>query len=397
MTAVLFVHGTGVRAESFDATLEVMSRALLARRPDLTVEGSFWGDLHGSSLFAHGASIPVADGTRDVDADGAPGDVDIIVWETLQDDPLFELRLLATADRPQGQGGGFHPGRQSQGRDLEERYRRFATSDTVEALFREAGLGGEFAPSCRTVAASQPFGELEVNGVAALEAWPTVVRATVAEAVRRTELADAPGLRVVYDRGFLEEFLRTVLAATGEEYRGALGWAQQRLGTFFAGRTTSYVSRRRETFTESASLVAGDILVYQRDGAAIRQFVGDCISRLEPPVVVVAHSLGGIICTDLFATTDSSDVHLVTVGTAAPLFWELDALWGLRAGAPLPAGFPTWVNIYDQRDFLAYVASPLFGDGVRDIRVDNGQPFPRCHSAYWWNSQCWDAVLSVCP
>ncbi|WP_333771280.1 hypothetical protein [Streptomyces sp. IBSBF 2435] len=397
MTAVLFVHGTGVRAEGFDATLAVMSRSLLARRPDLTVEGCFWGEAYGSRLFAHGASVPVADASRDAGADGAADDVDLLVWERLQDDPLFELRLLATADGPpQEQGGGFHPGRLSQGRALEDRYRRFAASDPVAALFREAGLGAGFAPSCRTVAASQPFGELAAGG-AALEAWPAVVRATVAEALRRAERTEGPGLRVVYDRGVREEFLRAVLAAGGEDYRGALGWAQQRLGTFFAGRATSYVSRRREAFTESASPVTGDILVYQRDGAAIRRFVGDHVGRLEPPVVVVAHSLGGIICADLFATAEPSDVRLVTVGTAAPLFWELDALWGLRAGAPLPAGFPPWVNVYDPRDFLAYTAAPLFGDRVRDVRVDNGQPFPRCHGAYWWNSQCWDAVLSACP
>ncbi|GAA3729717.1 hypothetical protein [Streptomyces tremellae] len=397
MTAVLFVHGTGVRQKAFDATLDVMTRSLLARRPDLTVEGCFWGDAHGSRLFAGGASVPVADEVRDAEAGGGPEEADVMVWESLQEDPLFELRLLAAADAPQDRGGGFHPGRQPRGRALEEQYGRFAASGTAESLFREAGLGGEFARSCRTVAASRPFGDLGDGGVAPRDAWPVLVRATVAEALRGVERAGGPGLRAVYDREFRDEFLRAVTAATGEEYRDVLGRARQRVGTFFAGRTTSYVSRRRDAFTATASSVAGDILLYQRDGSAVRRFVADHIDRLEPPVVVVAHSLGGIICADLFATAPRPEARLVTVGTAAPLFWELDALWGLRAGAPLPTGFPPWTNIYDRRDFLAYVAAPLFGGRVRDIRVDNGQPFPRCHSAYWWNGACWDAVLSACP
>jgi len=31
---------------------------------------------------------------------------------------------------------------------------------------------------------------------------------------------------------------------------------------------------------------------------------------------------------------------------------------------------------------------------VRDERVDNGQPFPDSHSAYWTNTQVWTAILT---
>ncbi|MFJ8198229.1 hypothetical protein [Streptomyces sp. NPDC096152] len=398
MTAVLFVHGTGVRAPSFDTTLDALSRSLRGRRPDLTVHGCFWGGRYGSELFAQGASIPVADEARGMDSHGVPDDSGVLVWDRLQDDPLFELRLLALTDATDSEAGGFHPGREPAGRALVGRYRRFTASDEVRQQFGRVGLAEQFAGACRTLAGSGAFGDLEDSGVAAVEVWPVVVRATVAEALRRAEQEGGPHPRVLYDSNVRDEFIRTLLQATDDEYRGVVGgWAKERIGTFFAGRTTSYVSRRRQAFTDSASLVAGDILLYQRDGAAIRKFVADRISTLEPPVTVVAHSLGGIICVDLFATMAPSDVRLVTVGTAAPLFWELDALWGLRAGASLPPNFPEWVNIYDQRDFLAYVARPLFGDRVRDVRVDNGQPFPRCHSAYWFNSQCCEAVLDVCP
>ncbi|MFI6373434.1 hypothetical protein [Streptomyces sp. NPDC050546] len=398
MTAVLFVHGTGVRKASFDSTLDTISRSLLERRPDLTVHGCFWGRRYGSSLYAKGASVPVADGARGAGPSGVPEDLDVLLWERLQDDALFELGLLALTDPPDPRGGGFHPGRAPAGRALRSRHDRFATSEEVGRLFGEAGLSGQFADACRTVAASEAFGDLEDSGVAAVDVWPAVVRATVAEALRRAEREDAPALRVVHDREHRDAFVRKLVQATDDEYRGVVGgWAKQRVGAFLANRATSYMSRRRGAFTGSASLVAGDILLYQRDGAAIRRYVADRISVLEPPVTVIAHSLGGIICLDLLATTGRSDVRLVTVGTAAPLFWELDALWGLRAGAPLPDGFPEWVNVYDQRDFLAYVGAPVFGERVRDVRVDNDLPFPGCHGAYWFNEQCRETILSACP
>ncbi|MFC9509326.1 hypothetical protein [Streptomyces sp. NPDC057002] len=387
-----------MRKASFDTTLDTISRWLRARRPDLTVHGCFWGGRHGSSLYAQGASIPVADGARGAASPEAPDGLDVMVWDRLQNDALFELRLLALTDESAFRGGGFHPGREPAGSAIRSRYLRFAASDAVEELFSGVGLEGQFADACRTLAASETFGELEVSGVAAVDVWPAVVRATVAEATRRAEQEDAPALRVVYDREFRDVFVKTLCQATDDEYRGVVGGrAKERIGTFFANRATSYVSRRRGAFTDSASLVAGDILLYQRDGEAIRSFVADCVNALEPPVTVIAHSLGGIICLDLFATTGRSDVRLVTVGTAAPMFWELDALWGLRAGASLPSGFPEWINIYDQRDFLAYVAAPVFGDRVRDVRVDTGMPFPRCHSAYWFNTRCCETVLSACP
>ncbi|MFJ4534362.1 hypothetical protein ACIP39_00055 [Streptomyces tibetensis] len=398
MTAVLFVHGTGVRKTSFDTTLDTISRSLRGRRPSLTVHGCFWGGRHGSTLYARGASVPVADGARSIGSPGVPDELDVLVWDRLQDDALFELRLLTLGDASAPRNTGFHPRREPTGEALRNAYSRFAASDETEELFNGAGLAGQFADACHTIASSEVFGELEAGGAAAADVWPAVVRATVAEAIRRAEREDAPYLPVVYDRQCRDTFVNSLIRATVDDHRSVIGgWAKQRAGSFFASTATTYVSRRRGAFTDSASLVAGDILLYQRDGDAMRRFVADHISALEPPVTVVAHSLGGIMCVDLLATTSLPGVRLVTVGTAAPLFWELDALRGLRAGAPLPPGFPEWTNVYDQRDFLAYVAAPVFGDRVRDVRVDNGLPFPRCHSAYWFNSRCRDTMLGACP
>jgi hypothetical protein len=58
----------------------------------------------------------------------------------------------------------------------------------------------------------------------------------------------------------------------------------------------------------------------------------------------------------------------------------------------LPSHFPPWLNLYDPYDFLSYVAAPVFRRGVRDVRIESGQPFPYSHSAYWTNAQTWNAV-----
>ena len=59
-----------------------------------------------------------------------------------------------------------------------------------------------------------------------------------------------------------------------------------------------------------------------------------------------------------------------------------------------------WLNVYDSRDFLSFVAEPLFrrSDGlasVVDLRVHSGQDFPASHSAYWELAPVWDAIATV--
>jgi len=77
--------------------------------------------------------------------------------------------------------------------------------------------------------------------------------------------------------------------------------------------------------------------------------------------------------------------RLVTAGSQAGFFYELDALVSLEFGEELPRHFPLWENYYDPADFLSYRAEPAFAGRVRDVAVDNGQPFPQAHSAYWDN------------
>jgi pimeloyl-ACP methyl ester carboxylesterase len=143
----------------------------------------------------------------------------------------------------------------------------------------------------------------------------------------------------------------------------------------------------------AAAPVAGDVLYYQSKGAEIRAFVRERVEALNDDVVLVAHSLGGIACFELLVEEALPAVtKLVTVGSQAPLLYEIDALVSLAYGSELPGHFPAWLNVYDRYDFLSFCAEGLFAGRVTDVEVSNGQPFPQSHSAYWTNAAVWRAV-----
>ncbi len=88
---------------------------------------------------------------------------------------------------------------------------------------------------------------------------------------------------------------------------------------------------------------------------------------------------------------------LVTVGSQAPFFYEINALHSLRYGEKLPSHFPQWLNIYDLHDLLSYVGAGVFPEKVQDVLVDSKQPFPRSHGAYWTNTATWKAIERRLP
>ena len=119
---------------------------------------------------------------------------------------------------------------------------------------------------------------------------------------------------------------------------------------------------------------------------------------VEAPVVLVAHSLGGIASVELLATRALPAVELlVTVGSQAPFLYELNALPTLPFGAELPPTVPRWVNVFDRRDLLGYTGAGVFPGRVEDREVDNRAPFPRSHSAYFANERFYAVLDEVLP
>jgi hypothetical protein len=175
--------------------------------------------------------------------------------------------------------------------------------------------------------------------------------------------------------------------------RGIASWIGGRVKRMALNIGTNKVARKRGAISDAAYPATGDILLYQARGGGIRDFVELAIRKAPKPLVLLAHSLGGIACVDLLAQKNLEGVtNLITVGSQAPLLYEVNALWSLPHGDPLPSSFPDWLNVYDKHDFLSYIGGALFPNRVTDVLVNNGQPFPQAHSAYWGNPEVWNAI-----
>jgi pimeloyl-ACP methyl ester carboxylesterase len=159
---------------------------------------------------------------------------------------------------------------------------------------------------------------------------------------------------------------------------------------------TRRLTRDRGAVTDATSPAAGDVLRFLSHGDDVRTYLAGRIADCEPPVTLLGHSLGGVMVIDLLARQPVDGVEtVVTVGSQAGFLYEIGVLGAPARGQPLPDHFPPWLNVYDQRDILSYLAGAVFGAGrAIDIEVDNGLPFPQSHSGYWHNTDTWQAIAT---
>lgn len=169
--------------------------------------------------------------------------------------------------------------------------------------------------------------------------------------------------------------------------------------------TTNYFENRRESLLDTigAQLLA-DIMGYQLHRSSVQAVLREELQRAAKaaggrPVLPVGLSLGGIALVDLLAEWPEAPVEAcVTVGSQAPLLYAFDAIPSLAYDeADPPYLSMPWLNVYDSRDFLSFLAEPHFRrtDGlasVVDLRVHSGRDFPRSHSAYWELPPVWDGI-----
>lgn len=171
---------------------------------------------------------------------------------------------------------------------------------------------------------------------------------------------------------------------------------------------TNYFEDRRESLMDAlgAQLLA-DVIGYQLHRDSIQKVLRAELKRTARaargrPVLPVALSLGGIALVDLLASWPEAPVEAcVTVGSQAPLLYTFNAITSMPYDEADPPHLPVpWLNVYDSRDFLSFVAEPLFrrSDGlasVVDLRVRSGKDVPKSHSAYWELDAVWDAIATA--
>ena len=368
-------------------------------RPTHGVAQCYWGVPHGSRLNAAGVSIPSGKSHRGLDNPlfGAATDEDaeVALWGLLERDPVFELRLLSAGDvAPAELPSNAAP----PGQELAAAARRLPTSATVGSRAAIAGLDGVLPDAVEAVLASKATvdvlrQELALGGT--LRA--ALARAFVADALLRADEELVGAFPV--DGAHRDALVAAIVAELGGSDRG-IGSSVGRFGLNVALRlgATRPAERRRSAITEAAAPASGDVLMYLARGEPIRTFIADMIAAVEAPVVLVAHSLGGIASVELLATRALPSVELlVTVGSQAPFLYELNALPTLEFGAELPPTVPRWVNVFDRRDLLAYIGAGVFPGRVVDREVDNRTPFPRSHSAYFANERFYAVLDEVLP
>ncbi len=171
---------------------------------------------------------------------------------------------------------------------------------------------------------------------------------------------------------------------------------------------TNYFESRREMLLDTigAQLLA-DVIGYHEHRASIQDVLRDELDEVRRaargrPILPVGLSLGGIALVDLVASWPEAPIEAcVTVGSQAPLLYTFDTIPSLPYDEADPPHLPVpWLNVYDSRDLLSFVAEPLFrrSDGlasVVDLRVHSGKDFPRSHSAYWDLPPVWDAIATA--
>ena len=339
-------------------------------------------------------------------------------WEILlSQDPLYELKLLAirTMDGTSDGTGCYS------GESLKVRVEELTVSTKLQAQLDKAGISSKsLREAQQEIVSSKPYEKaFQDPSEHALADYPdAIARAIVATAMGYSEQqGDAP---IWEDANIRDQTVEAIRC----ELENDLGVGDGLFGLISAvglWASTPGIQKERIPFTKRLVPALGDILLYQSNGHEIRRYILNCVEEADPPVVLLAHSLGGIACVDLLISgiQDKADKKnaeqmkllkdkiklLITVGSQAPFLYEMDALTSLRYGQPLPDYFPDWLNLYDQRDFLSYIGAPLFPNKVIDVEIESRSDrlfhhrnrFPQSHSAYWDNSKTWDTIFSRLP
>ncbi|MFG2133805.1 hypothetical protein ACGFNV_39430 [Streptomyces sp. NPDC048751] len=386
--SVVFVHGTGVRRQSYNATFATVQAEFRSIRPDWDVRGCLWGPAEGARFTHGGASVPgyakSGGGSKEDAADAA-----VAEWEVLYNDPGYELRLLGLRPAPKtGAIRGIPPSKR-----FLTTVQEYRPSEELLARLDRHGLRADFATALAEVAASPEVRDaattVDQNGY---EHRHTAARAVVAGTLATAQSRGADTLAGPA-RDALLAALSTELSGGSRALTGKVGKAVK---TSALRSATRWTVDRRGALSDGALAMVGDILRYQARGDGIRQLIRRTIEHTPGDrITLLAHSLGGVACVDLLAMEPLDRVdQLITVGSQAPFLYECGALTAFEHPDPLPAHFPAgWLNIHDPWDLLSYSAAEVFAKRAFDVEVsNNGQPFPYSHSAYWSNAEVWDAI-----
>lgn len=372
MGTLFFVHGTGVRGNEFDETFAaVVSGARRHGMEDLTPVGCNWGAERQDYPELIEAILPPPSSRLTVE--------DGLYWEILVAEPLLELALLPAA-AAEGPSSDSPESVDNRGviESLNDLPLRMPPGFVEESELRNASRLVTDSSEFRVAADDRRISPAMLGDASARAVTAAVVAARRQNRAWSSTAADAsdPPVR-------LAERISVAVRPDSAPPRGVPAYVLEVL--------TRIARKYRYPITKASIEFVGDILFYARRGEQIRALIRDALNDLDPPVLAIGHSLGGIILLDVLTEPNAPRVDLlVTAGSQSPALYAVDALGTIRPSSP-PPRLPRWLNAYDRSDLIAFLAGDIF-QGVQDNEVNSKEPFPEAHGAYWRNPQFWRPV-----
>lgn len=159
----------------------------------------------------------------------------------------------------------------------------------------------------------------------------------------------------------------------------------------------------RGKLSPAIGLFLGDVFVYLKDGEArqkIREQIGKAITAAHDaakagkgPVVLVGHSMGGVILIDMLANPRAAGLPddlrvaaLLTVGSQPGFFAVLDLVASSGGQRKKPGCVNRWLNIFDPIDPLAFRTDMIF-EGAEDFSFNSVAGIMEAHSKYFQRPQ----------
>jgi hypothetical protein len=208
-----------------------------------------------------------------------------------------------------------------------------------------------------------------------------------------------------------------VFSAVGNAMAAGVGKLKQAVSSAGAAvfdRAGDYASTRvlgwtRNSLNENLGRFFGDVFHYMdgrgdqgQPGPIPQRVLGEWDAAIQAapadePLVIVGHSLGGVISYDLLShfRPDLQVDLLVTVGSQVSHFEEIKLFKRSQDGASgliaRPDNIARWLNVFDAVDIFSYACERVFA-GVTDYHYDTHTYVVKAHSAYFKQARFYERL-----
>ncbi len=381
---VIFVHGVNTRqGPSYQATVlateQFLRRHLVGARigakilsDHFDIKFPYWGDL--ATTFAwSGAALP----RGDIQALGGAADPDL--------QPLIAHLRDALGMQP-----GPEPLTALANKDFSQ------AVDVLAAMALQSAKPGEEIATAAFVVHASAYSQAHP-----VPAWLGGVTSDAQLiATLQAEIGGPPGVQAQGGLSPLYNAISLTSLRLKQALIGTVGKAIDRTGDFASAKLLAWT---REPLNAVLGRFFGDIFIYldgRRDKAQPGQIPIAILgtfdearsnSQADEPLIVIGHSLGGVIAFDLLSYfRPEIEVDLfVSVGSQVAHFEEMKLYKSsdksVRAPdkAKTPPNIKRWINVYDEVDIFAYAAKRVFDRVDVDCRYDTRTNTIRAHGAYF--------------